>query len=348
VSAFIKPVDDAWVPISHNENRQYLEFFKKFVYSYRFPGMLLYGAIDEFMECRHGGRYHDRCVLLAKKMLKDIIQGKSFYKANKELFTKSEAHHFLNSVSDRFTEEAFCALIFAAKCKARNISACLTSHIVKVFPDKFGDIIVLLEQERLKFIDNYIDFLARFQSYNWTRNDLADISDFVIDKMREDITFSFSGRTPQSIIALSNEWHREISQQKLVQQDVEWKPYNIHDGKFVVKDPGDDRIRWHYRVTQLLSAKALHIEGRMMHHCVGSYTARASKGFCAIFNISRVREREWNPDNIAGLPVESMATVEVSKDTVRQAAARSNKAIDSLTSKVLALWVKENRLRWRP
>ena len=348
---FKKDVPADWKPHSYNIDKQHLEFFKAFIFRHKFPSILLYGTINPNpAPFQHNyNRFQEQFQKLSKKWLLDILEGKSFYKSNKEFFSKAEAHYFLSGNSKGNTPEDLLSLYFEAKCKARNIPPLIRTNVASIFSDVFSDAVMNalahgMNKNILNLIDNYISFLARFPEYIWTRNELLDVTDFVKDQIinrRQE--FSFSGRTIQSVIELTNIWHREmIMKKESPDESVHWEGYAIKDGEYKETELLKRGVKqtFVYKVTQLLSTKAMFLEGQKMKHCVGSYTSMAAQGKLAIFNISRRYDYDHR--------LESMATVQISSgNQIVQARAKCNMAVDALTNKVLKRWASDNNLSYR-
>ena len=78
---------------------------------------------------------------------------------------------------------------------------------------------------------------------------------------------SLRGRTLQSVRRMMKNWREDIiaKHPELLNLKVEWKPVSI--GTFHLESQTG-----HYTIEELLTDKALKLEGTMMKHCVGSYT----------------------------------------------------------------------------
>jgi len=150
-------------------------------------------------------------IRLAKKWIRDITSGVSFYKSNTALFTKAEAHFFL--LSDiRYTEpSSVIEQYFYAKCLARKLSVKLSLSTAKVFSFKFTN------DWDNPIVTGFLDFIARSDGFETGKLELGDICDFVLAEIKKhkksrgrQPPFSFSGRTMTSVLALANEWHADI------------------------------------------------------------------------------------------------------------------------------------------
>ncbi|GHV12431.1 hypothetical protein FACS189491_05410 [Spirochaetia bacterium] len=196
-----------FMPHSFNKNRQYVDFFRTFIYPYPVPLPLLFTTlVKEYFIDERGGRvkstYYD-IIKLSKKWVNDIVSGDSFYRKNKEYFTRAEAHHFLNTVIPYTCASSMLELYFQAKCKARNIAVKRCRIIAKVFTVKFE------KSFNHEMVTDFLNLLGRSEAYQIEEGELGDIGDFVLAKIHDHLKgcgrvppFSFSGRTMTSIIGL--------------------------------------------------------------------------------------------------------------------------------------------------
>jgi len=119
--------------------------------------------------------------------------------------------------------------------------------------------------------------------------------------------WELSGRTVTTLLQGMDVWHQELKQQKITQTQ-EWErsgilPYNLGP------NPTGEPRPW--ICVELCSTKDLHAEGKAMHHCVGSYSHRASTGHISIWSLRYEGERRL--------------TIEVTSDrTINQARGPCN------------------------
>ena len=104
-----------------------------------------------------------------------------------------------------------------------------------------------------------------------------EVLDYLVNRHREDPTYSLKGRTLQSLLVSVNEWHIELMEKKL--ENSEW----IHIDVPVWTYKTRELFTW--RCVQLTSSKELFKEGKAMRHCVSSYVDYCKKGRCAIFSM---------------------------------------------------------------
>jgi len=86
---------------SFNEQKQILDFFKEFIYPYKIPRILIWAALEKDTVITENGKIKPSpeasIIKNTRKWICDIVSGNSFYKQNKDYFTRAEAHFFLNS-----------------------------------------------------------------------------------------------------------------------------------------------------------------------------------------------------------------------------------------------------------
>ena len=340
---------------SFNVQRQYLDFFKEFIYPYKIPNVLLWAAFEKEKIVDEKGRLipsPDLTIIQsAKKWIRDIVSGKSFYKKNKGCFTRAEAHFFLNSEIAYNNPSSVIELIYYAKCMARKIGIKQSRLIAKTFARKFSN------HWNHPIIHGFLDLIARSPDYLVENDGLDDICDFVSSEITKyqkahnrQPPFSFSGRTMVSIIALANEWHAGILQEQEAQKAMNrlrqmvnrqtggnklldrshWNGISIQCSRVE-----DDVSIWSFN--QLCEVRALLNEGRLMKSCVSSYSIRCASGESAIFHVSRV----FKEDQICM----DAATLEVSKSRVLvQAKGKCNATLSSNVIKTVRKWAQINRI----
>jgi hypothetical protein len=350
-------IPQGYKPRSFNENRQYTDFFRTFIYPYPVPAALLSATrLNEYYTDEQGEKaktQNHEIIVLSKKWIKDIVSGHSFYQKNKEYFTRTEAHYFLNINIPYTGAETVMELFFQAKCKARNIAVKQSRIIARVFTRKFE------KYFNHAIVTGFLDLLGRSRDYQIAEGELGDICDFVLSIIRNDEKglgmvplFSFSGRTMASVTGLANEWHAEIQREqeamRLLARAAQtrrtgnspyspliakrWKGIDVPSFKYEANE-----CIW--TVTQLFTAEDLLNEGRKMKNCVASYSYRCASGDCAIFNVSCFKDTRMT---------ESKATLEVLHDrTLVQAKGKCNAMVSPIAMNVITRWAQANRIKKR-
>lgn len=104
--------------------------------------------------------------------------------------------------------------------------------------------------------------------------------------------FCMTGRTPDSLLAQVDAWHKNISKANRGQY-CRWDPCGIR-GIEVVDGPAGNRTTW--RIVELLDTTMLHAEGQAMGHCVGSYASSCVTRRSAIYSMTKNNERRLTID----------------------------------------------------
>ena len=345
----ISAVRKEWKCHSFNTKRQTMDFFRTFIYPYPIPEPLVFTSIQEdLFEDEYGElRYSQDFAVIQKgrKWISDIVSGGSFYKKNKDCFTKTEAHYFLSSKVSYNDNSSLIAMYFEAKCKARSLGQSLCAVVTTVFTVKF------LHTYNCPIVKGFIDLLARHSDCRLTADELGDICDFVntkITKYQQSFVksepFSFNGRTIASVVSLANEWHtqhqREIrllnrlgyNSRQITQIPEKWDGLGVNNFRYE-----NDNHLWTIR--QLCSVNEIINEGRRMKHCVASYAYRCSNYRCSIFNVSSFN-RSTNT-------TESVATIEISSHyEIVQIKGKCNTKVGAKVMNVVSRWAQQERLKF--
>jgi hypothetical protein len=335
---YFEPLKNLWKTGFNNYKSPYknLErakkaFFKKFIFPYHIPDFLLFNSI-----------------VLTNLY---IIPG-SFYKKINPFLTKKEAHIFLNlqpSYSSylqywqetKETENVITQAFLTAKTIARSFEPSFIALIVPsvsakwLLWDEAADFLENFADQpswikKVKFTNDFLDFLKNHEDYKWNKNDWYGVLDFFANVLCTNDGFNFSGRTPQSLISLTNEWHIKMSRIAAIGKET-WSglPY-------LNKTYDDIPNEKTWAITQIKTEKDLHKEGKAMHHCVYSYLDKCLRGEVGIYRIESM--------NHMG-DIKKEATVEIRRDRkIVQARALSNASISASCEKILRRYAKDNYL----
>lgn len=339
----------SWKPRSFNERNQHLEFFKSFIYPYEFPETLLWASHCEEYFIDHNGKRAKKSdfeiIQLTKKWIKNIVSGDSFYKLNKQYFSKSEAHHFLSSKILFTDSSSVMKMFFYAKSRARMLSHKVSLIIADVFTIRFS------RHFENSIVESFLDMLARTPEYGYDKGLIGDLSDFVLEKLQENkkikkrhLLFTFSGRTITSVIKLTNEWHESLRREETARQNQR-EAYRRERNRlnekpsYISKWDGMGLTHFRYETTEciwtiieLKTSQDLLNEGRKMKNCIASYANRCAAGDCAIFTVEKLFP--FNQQS------EKTATLEVipSKRTLIQAKGKCNSAVPLKTLSIIKRW----------
>ncbi|MFT3937125.1 MAG: PcfJ domain-containing protein [Chitinophagaceae bacterium] len=160
---------------------------------------------------------------------------------------------------------------------------------------------------------------------------LTQLIDYVRESKRNNSNYSLKGRTLQSLLRQSAEWHE---QSLLIRGNRFWPLSGLYGYK------AQNKLET-IKMEELSGSKQLADEGKAMKHCVASYVYQCEKGQTAIFSL-----RKYSLDFI----VETMATIEVnlSLKRVAQAKAKMNRKISDEARKHLEEWASKNNLSISP
>jgi len=150
---------------------------------------------------------------------------------------------------------------------------------------------------------------------------LGELIDYVRETKRINNDYHLKGRTLQSLLRQSDEWHHRYSQHR---GNSVWKPSGISGFKAEKKNT-------QVVLEELTEAAQLSAEGKTMKHCVGSYAFYCAKGKTAIFSLRKYAD---------GLLLDTMATIEVNLalGKIVQAKARMNRPLSDEAVKYMTAW----------
>jgi hypothetical protein len=258
-----------------------------------------------------------------------MAQGGSFAKCSKEIFTKKEAHLFFNAPNENTIEEN----IWWAKGNAINLDRKVLHVIVKRLFHNLGvnDLFYRLDTDNLFWWQRLLVLLKNCED-EVSIESLNDIMDFLRSEHYNNQNFDLKGRTFNSLIKLSNEWHRTMQLKKFGNQNLNWVGLDIPDWTW-----HDKKTKSVWVVKQLLTSKELYNDGRRMRHCVASYGHRCLQGNSAIFSV-------MEDDGIN--PLQKYITVEINSGReLVHASARMNRLPTGRSKLVMNKWLTHNNIR---
>ncbi len=142
--------------------------------------------------------------------------------------------------------------------------------------------------------------------------------------------FSIKGRSVVNLLREVEMWHGQLARQDRLSEKI-WDPSGLNGLDWTVRDNnGNEKERW--TITELLSSKELSLEGRKMHHCVGSYANSCKSGMKSIWTMEFTTPGYKIPNKVLTIAVEN-ATRRISEARGKYNARPSRKA-----RQVLSLW----------
>ena len=265
-----------WRPDSHNGRKQFGSLARHLLAKYDVPAFMdiawFFGEEDEARQ-QQGWFVH-------------VGTGGNIRKADVPLtLTKKMAHLFLESPHDYTIYEAFRrGQILGLGGEEPLVRAVNSTRLGSSFEcEDFWHKVVhffvnnpMLDPDEVGPIVDYIHnqkYVPREET----------VEGEVVQLPPEQPNFSIKGRSMVKLLRQVEMWHRQLARQNRLPAKV-WAPSGLNELDWTATDNyGNEKERW--TITELLSAKELSLEGRKMHHCVGSYANNCKTGRSSIWTM---------------------------------------------------------------
>jgi hypothetical protein len=101
--------------------------------------------------------------------------------------------------------------------------------------------------------------------------------------------FSMKGRSAASICRLVDEWHKQLGHE-MHEPTLSWRRSPVQDFRLVEgsEEQGNMRV---WTITELLTSRALFLEGQAMRHCVATYAERCFRRQTSIWSMQVENQR---------------------------------------------------------
>jgi hypothetical protein len=142
---------------------------------------------------------------------------------------------------------------------------------------------------------------------------------------------TMKGRTPATLLRQVQQWHRRLATDNTYQV-AEWNRSGIEPFEFLEGSEQSGNIQC-WTIRELLSAKALFVEGRAMRHCVASYATSCARGTSSIWSL----EIETNTGRSKALTVEVRNTARI----ICQARGKTNRVPTTKERDILRRWAAQ-------
>ncbi len=252
--------------------------------------------------------------------------------------TKKMAHHFLSAPKHYNVDEALrWGQVQALGGDKRLMDALRGTHLIKNFSndDFWLNVIrffIANPMLDVQHVNPIVDFI-------WNHK-FANQRVFVERGVVEEIgppqpNFSMRGRTPRKLLSQVNDWHRQLGKESK-QGSYEWEHSEI--GDLVVKEQRMDNYTPRYwRIQELLSTDELIEEGRVMKHCVVTYSESCFTGKTSIWSMET--EDEYGKNNVL--------TIEVlmAEKLIRQVRGKRNRLPTPKERSILKRWTRKEKLK---
>lgn len=246
--------------------------------------------------------------------------------------TKRVAHLFKSAPDDFLPLEAIrYAQIIDLGGDMRTVKGILSSKLSSNFKEKhFWDSVIkffinnpMLDTAQYNPIVDYIEYV-KFQKSTlvnrvWTS---------------EKPNFSMKDRNVDALLILVEKWHKQT--QKVDKKGVPsyWNPVNIEN---FIHITGKDDNKNTYKITQILRSCDLKNEGRVLKHCVGSYSSSCASGRCSIWSLTKSSNTSFDT---------KLVTIEVSRDkTIPQIRGKLNRLPNNEEIKIINMWSDKENLK---
>jgi hypothetical protein len=147
--------------------------------------------------------------------------------------------------------------------------------------------------------------------------------------------YTMKGRTVASVLRQVEEWHRQLGQDTN-EPSLSWPHSPFKDFRLVEGSEALGNMRA-WTITELLTNRALFLEGRAMRHCVASYAERCARRQTSI----------WSVEVQTGRGRRRVLTIEVDlhRRTVCQARRKCNRLPQAGEREVMERWAAQEGLK---
>lgn len=184
----------------------------------------------------------------------------------------------------------------------------------------------------LSHVGPVVDFLLH-QKFEWTEGVSPEGVFGRLPPPRAD--YSVKGRSVASILRQVEEWHKELGRDA-EQPCLSWRHSPVQDFRLVQGSEALGNMRA-WTITQLLTSRALFLEGQAMRHCVATYAGRCARGKTSIWSVQL--EGRWGRRRV--LTVE----VDLATRTICQARGVCNRTPQAAEREVVKRWAVEQGLK---
>lgn len=307
-----------WKAKSFNLHRQIVDFVTWLLCEYPVPLFMYKLFIPPPKNRSYSISYFNQLEEVYLDWFVTIGQGMSFKKASKGFLSKKEAHLFLKAPKDG----TIPGNILLTKCRARNVSTNVTTNLCTRWADRYSN-------TNKHYWDSIINFYSKYPTID--ASVVQDTMDFINTAFQRDSKFSLSGRTLNSIIQLTNEWHIDLQHSKGIGVSA-WPGLMIPEWKLGIDE---DKDVWY--ITQITDSKKLFHEGKVMKHCVSSYLSSCDNGRSGIFTV----EHKYYGTKSKCLTIEVNSNFDIV-----QIRGKCNRPPDKSELKILNKWVADRQLKY--
>jgi hypothetical protein len=177
-----------------------------------------------------------------------------------------------------------------------------------------------------------VDFL-QYQRFEWKEGVSADGVFGKQPPPRPDYTMK--GRTVASVLRQVEEWHKELGRETN-QPSISWRHAPFNEFRLVQGEEGLGNMRM-WTITEILTSRALFLEGQTMRHCVATYKERCIQRQVSIWSVQVETQRGRQ----RALTIE----VDIPQRTIRQVRGKCNRLPSANERAIVERWAAVEGLR---
>jgi hypothetical protein len=147
--------------------------------------------------------------------------------------------------------------------------------------------------------------------------------------------YSMKGRTAASILRQVEEWHKRLGQDAN-RPSLSWRRSRFKSFRLVEGSEAQGNMRV-WTITELLTSRALYLEGQAMRHCVATYAERCARRQTSIWSMQ--------VENQQGRHRVLTIEVDLPKRTVCQARRKCNRLPQAVEREPMERWAAEEGLK---
>jgi len=269
----IRPIED-WIASTHNKDRQFASLLRWLFVQYEMPFFM--DSVWWDNDSRNFFFWYTK-----------IGSGMSVYKVIKEDvdLTRKMTHWFMKAPRELSIKGALrWSQVLGFGGDERMAHAVINCNLANC--------------EFNEFWSSLIHLFARNPMMDVIQ--IGPIVDYVAHQRRENEDYSLKGRTIDSLLKKTEEWHQQLAKVKKVQGrswiGMDLPNWNIVTGKKKEFEPETQTLgkkQTLYEIKQIISGKELAAEGKAMRHCVYSYANACEDGRLSIWTL---RKSYWEKD----------------------------------------------------
>jgi PcfJ-like protein len=325
-----------WKPKSYNRYRIFSELVRH---------LFAHFTIPAFMD----SAFFDMNPLYARWFI-HLAQGGSVRKLPNSpvKLTSKMAHQFVHTPSQYSVTEALrYAQVINMGGNEHLVRTILGTRLGQYFENEgFWETVIrffiqnpMLEHSHIQPIVDYIQHVKFERRTVWNPHNYNEL----IELEPALPHFTMKGRTVASVLAAVEAWHRAMyttNGTKTKKEPLFWKPVGIKNFRY--REGANDDNHKMYQIEQLVTSPALLHEGRMMHHCVYTYTHACVLGRTSIWSMTL---QDGNESKAHLLTIE----VSMQSNIIVQIRGKYNRLPTEMELKVVNRWANQERLaisRW--